>query len=138
VSHITQIRSKNVSEPTPNIFSNCLQVGNQIFLSGMTAGDNAGGVLGDGTPEDQSRQCLLKIKHLVEQAGGTLSDVVKLTVYLTDINHRADFGKARMEFFKDVMPCSTLIEVSRFVQSELVVEVDAIAMLSPEIQTKNV
>jgi 2-iminobutanoate/2-iminopropanoate deaminase len=127
---MTQIISANVSEPEPNIFSNCLKVGDQLFLSGMTAGDNKGGVLGDGSAEDQSRQCLNKIKALVEEAGGTLSDIVKLTVYLTDINNRIDFGKVRKEFFSGVMPCSTLIEVSRFVQPELVVEVDAIAMLN--------
>ena len=127
---MTQIISANVSEPEPNIFSNCLKVGDQLFLSGMTAGDNKGGVLGDGSAEDQSRQCLNKIKALVEEAGGTLSNIVKLTVYLTDINNRIDFGKVRKEFFSGVMPCSTLIEVSRFVQPELVVEVDAIAMLN--------
>lgn len=126
----TQIISKKVLEPNPNIFSNCLKVGDQVFMSGMTAGDNQGGVLGDGTPEDQSRQCLNKIKALIEEAGGTLSDVVKLTVYLTDINHRIDFGKVRKEYFQGVMPCSTLIEVSGFVQPDLVVEVDAIAMFN--------
>ncbi len=132
MTNITQIISADVSEPNPNIFSNCLKVGDQVFMSGMTAGDNAGGLLGNGSPEDQSRQCLNKIKDLVEEAGGSLSDVVKLTVYLTDINHRADFGKVRKEYFSGVMPCSTLIEVSRFVQSDLVVEVDAIAVLNTD------
>jgi 2-iminobutanoate/2-iminopropanoate deaminase len=130
VTNITQIIAADVSEPDPNIFSNCLKIGDQLFLSGMTAGDNKGGVLGDGSAEDQSRQCLNKIKTLVEEAGGTLSDVVKLTVYLTDINNRIDFGKVRKEYFSGVMPCSTLIEVSRFVQPDLIVEVDAIAMLN--------
>ena len=130
MANIEQIVSAEVSEPNPNIFSNCLKVGDQVFMSGMTAGDNQGGVLGDGSAEDQSRQCLNKIKTLVEEAGGSLADVVKLTVYLTDINHRIDFGKVRNEYFNGVMPCSTLIEVSRFVQPELVVEVDAIAMLN--------
>ena len=130
MTNITQIISADVSEPDPNIFSNCLKIGDQLFLSGMTAGDNKGGVLGDGSAEDQARQCLNKIKTLVEEAGGTLSDVVKLTVYLTDINNRIDFGKVRKEYFSGVMPCSTLIEVSRFVQPDLIVEVDAIAMLN--------
>ena len=104
-------------------------------MSGMTAGDNAGGILGDGSAEDQSRQCLNKIKCLVEEAGGSLSDIVKLTVYLTDINHRVEFGKVRREFFNGVMPCSTLIEVSRFVEPKLVVEVDAIAVLNYDTNT---
>ena len=135
MNHITQISTTDVSEPTPNIFSNCLKVGNQVFMSGMTAGDNAGGILGDGSAEDQSRQCLNKIKFLVEEAGGSLSDIVKLTVYLTDINHRVEFGKVRREFFNGVMPCSTLVEVSRFVEPKLVVEVDAIAVLNYDTNT---
>jgi 2-iminobutanoate/2-iminopropanoate deaminase len=130
MTNIKKIISGSVPEPRPNIFSNCLKVGDQIFMSGMTAGDNKGGVLGDGSPEDQSRQCLNKIKALVEGAGGRLSNVVKLTVYLTNINHRSDFGKVRKEYFKGVMPCSTLIEVNRFVHPNLVIEVDAIAMLN--------
>jgi enamine deaminase RidA (YjgF/YER057c/UK114 family) len=130
MTNIKKIISGSVPEPRPNIFSNCLKVGDQIFMSGMTAGDNKGGVLGDGSPEDQSRQCLNKIKALVERAGGRLSNVVKLTVYLTNINHRSDFGKVRKEYFKGVMPCSTLIEVNRFVHPNLVIEVDAIAMLN--------
>jgi 2-iminobutanoate/2-iminopropanoate deaminase len=130
MTNIKKIISGGVPEPSPNIFSNCLKVGDQIFMSGMTAGDNKGGVLGDGSPEDQSRQCLNKIKALVEEAGGRLSNVVKLTVYLTNINHRSDFGKVRKEYFKGVMPCSTLIEVNRFVHPNLVIEVDAIAMLN--------
>ena len=130
MTNIKKIISGSVPEPRPNIFSNCLKVGDQIFMSGTTAGDNKGGVLGDGSPEDQSRQCLNKIKALVEGAGGRLSNVVKLTVYLTNINHRSDFGKVRKEYFKGVMPCSTLIEVNRFVHPNLVIEVDAIAMLN--------
>jgi len=130
VTKIKQIISADVLEPDPNIFSNCLKVGDQLFLSGMTAGDNKGGVLGDGSAKDQSRQCLNKIKALVEEAGGTLSDIVKLTIYLTDINHRIDFGEVRKEYFSGIMPCSTLIEVSRFVQPDLVIEIDAIAMFN--------
>jgi enamine deaminase RidA (YjgF/YER057c/UK114 family) len=129
LSKIEQIVTPEVSEPNPNIFSNCLKVGDQVFLSGMTAGDNAGGLLGDGSPEDQARQCLTKIESLVKEAGGTRKDIVKLTIYLTDIHHRVEFGKVREEFFQEVMPCSTLIEVSGFVQPEITVEVDAVAII---------
>ena len=98
-------------------------------MSGMTAGDGKDGVLGDGTPFDQSRQCLFKIKNLVEAAGCTLDDVVKLTIYLTDIHDRAEFGRARAEFFKGVMPCSRLVGITALAQPGLVVEVDAVALL---------
>ena len=124
-----QIISPHVSEPEPNIYSNCLISGDQLYMSGMTAGDGKDGVLGDGTPFDQSRQCLFKIKNLVEAAGCTLDDVVKLTIYLTDIHDRVEFGRARAEFFKGVMPCSTLVGITALAQPGLVVEVDAVALL---------
>ena len=125
---LEQIISPSVPEPEPNIFSNCLISGKQLYMSGMTAGDGKGGILGDGTPYDQSRQCLIKIKYLLEAAGCTLNDVVKLTIYLTAIHDRAEFGRARAEFFKGVMPCSTLVGITALAQPNLVVEVDAVAL----------
>ena len=131
VTKIKQIISADVLEPDPNIFSNCLKVGDQLFLSGMTAGDNKGGVLGDGSAEDQSRQCLNKIKALVEEAGGTLSDIVKLTIYLTDINHRIDFGEVRKEYFsEDFYPASTLITAAALNRPELLVEINGAAVVT--------
>lgn len=126
---LEQIISPLVPEPEPNIFSNCLLSGKQLYMSGMTAGDGKGGILGDGTPYDQSRQCLIKIKNLVEAASCTLDDVVKLTIYLIDIHDRSEFGRARAEFFKGVMPCSTLVGITVLAQPDLVVEVDAVALL---------
>ena len=126
---LEQIISPLVPEPEPNIFSNCLLSGKQLYMSGMTAGDGKGGILGDGTPYDQSRQCLIKIKNLVEAASYTLDDVVKLTIYLIDIHDRSEFGRARAEFFKGVMPCSTLVGITVLAQPDLVVEVDAVALL---------
>lgn len=126
---LEQIISPLVPEPEPNIFSNCLLSGKQLYMSGMTAGDGKGGILGDGTPYDQSCQCLIKIKNLVEAASCTLDDVVKLTIYLIDILDRSEFGRARAEFFKGVMPCSTLVGITALAQPDLVVEVDAVALL---------
>ena len=126
---LEQIISPLVPEPEPNIFSNSLLSGKQLYMSGMPAGDGKGGFLGDGTPYDQSRQCLMKIKYLIEAASCTLDDVVKLTIYLIDIHDRSEFGRARAEFFKGVMPCSTLVGITALAQPDLVVEVDAVALL---------
>ena len=124
-----QIFTPDVPEPPGTIFSNCIRVGDQIIMSGMTAGDGQGGVLGDGSGYEQSKACLEKIKNLVEAAGGAMDDVVKMVVYLTDLSHREAFGRARTEFFPDRRPCSTLIEISGLAQPGLVVEVDATAYL---------
>lgn len=126
---IEQITSADVPEPSPPIFSNCLRVGDQLFISGMTAGLPDGGMEGGDSPYEQSKACFRKIEKLVETAGGTMRDVVKLTVFLTDMADRPEFGRARAEFFQGRMPCSTLIGISTLVDPAMRVEVEAIAVL---------
>ncbi|MEX2453169.1 MAG: RidA family protein [Rhodospirillaceae bacterium] len=120
---ITQISVTGIAEPKGIIYSNGLMIGNQLILSGMTAGDPSGDAY------EQSVRALQRVKGLVEGAGGKMADVVKLTVYLTDIADRPAFGKARSEFFSGRMPCSTLVAISALAQPGLVVEVDAMAFI---------
>ena len=126
---IEQITTPAVPEPSANIYSNCLKVGDQLILSGMTADDGAGGVIGGTSPYEQSRACFSRIQKLVEAAGGTLADVAKVTIYLTDMAYRADLGRARAEFFQGRMPASTLLGVSALARPEFVVEIDATVFL---------
>lgn len=118
-----------VPEPPAGSFTNCLEVGGQVFISGMTAGDGAGGIVGDASPFGQSATCLGRIRALIEAAGGTMADVVKLTVFLTDIADRSEFSRARREVFSGIMPCSTLVAIGSLAQPGLVVEVEALALL---------
>ena len=120
---ITKISVTGVPEPKGNIYSNALAVGPMLFLSGMTAGEPTGNAY------EQSVRCLERIKKLVEAGGGTMADVVKITVYLTDIAYRPDFGKARSEFFSGRMPCSTLVAVSALADPGYLVEVEATAVI---------
>jgi len=120
---IMQITSDAVPEPEGNNFTNCLKVGNQLYLSGMIATDPAADAY------TQSVSCLGKIRSLVEAAGGSMSDVVKITVFLTDISHRAAFSKARAEFFPGRKPCSTLVGISSLAREGLVVEIEATAYI---------
>jgi enamine deaminase RidA (YjgF/YER057c/UK114 family) len=120
---ITQIIASAVPEPEGNNFTNCLKVGNQLILSGMTASDP------DGDAYAQSASCLQKIKALVEAAGGDMTDVVKITVYLTDISHRTAFSKARSEFFPGRKPCSTLVGINSLARPGLLIEVEASAYI---------
>lgn len=126
---IEQIFTPEVPEPPANIFSNCLRVGDQIFLSGMTANDGHGGTIGDGSAYDQSRACLEKIKSVLEAAGSSMDHIVKMVVYVTDMTHREAFGKARAEFFPDHKPCSTLVGITELAQPGLVIEVDVTAFV---------
>ncbi|MBM9464023.1 RidA family protein [Aeromicrobium sp. YIM 150415] len=127
---MTAINSPEVAEPPrPDMFSNARLVGGQLFLSGLHAGDGSGGVLGDGSTYDQARQTFIKIRHLVEAAGGVMDDLVTLRIYLTDIGEKAEVGRARAEFFSGDFPCSTLVEVSALVDPVLTVEIEAQGVL---------
>lgn len=123
MTQITQITSSAVPEPANGNFTNCLKVGNQLFLSGMIASDPSADAYA------QSVDCLGKIRSLVEAAGGSMRNVVKITVFLTDMVHRESFSRARSEFFPGRKPCSTLVAISALAQPGLVVEVEAIAVL---------
>ncbi|MEE2998266.1 MAG: RidA family protein [Pseudomonadota bacterium] len=120
---ITKLSVPGVPEPKGNIYSNCLKVGNQLILSGMIASDTTGDVY------EQSVNCFQKIKSLIEAAGGRIEDVAKLNIYLTDMENRSGFGKARGEFFSGRMPCSTLVAISALAAPGALVEIEATAFL---------
>lgn len=123
----TRIVSPAVPEPPPERWSNCLRVGEMVFVSGMTA--RAGEKI-DGVDEyEQARVIFGKIRHLVEAAGGKVDDVVKLTIFLTDIRNNARVWQARREVFSGDFPTSTLVEVRALAAPEILVEIEAIAMI---------
>ena len=123
-----RVISPHVGEPPEGTWSNCLVVGNQIFIAGMTArGDEFDDMKESGAYE-QAVAILTKIKHLMERAGGHIDDIVKVVIYLTDINDREAVWKARREFFTEPFPVSTLFEVSKLVRPEMKVEIDAIGI----------
>ncbi len=125
---IRRITSPQVPE-SPAPFSQCLVVGDRVFLSGMTAEGPDGKPVGGDDMAAQTRECFAKVRHMLEAAGGSLADVVKLTIYTTDIAKRAEIGKVRRELFREPFPCSTMVEVSALAAPGLIVEVDAEAML---------
>ena len=123
MTRIQQVFAADAPEPESGNFTNCLKVGDQLFLSGMIAGDAATDAY------QQSVSCLGKVRALVEAAGGGMQDVVKITVFLTDITYRADFSRARAEFFPGRKPCSTMVAVTALAEPGLIVEVEAIAVI---------
>lgn len=126
---IRKVTTPAVPEPPGGMFSNCLVVGNQVFLSGMTASGSDGKAIGGDSMEGQARAVFAKVRGLVEAAGASLADVVKVTIYVTDITRRAEIGKARAEAFPGQKPCSTLVEVKGLVAPDLLIEVDAVAII---------
>jgi len=123
-----RISSPHVPEPPPQTWSNCLVVGNQIFIAGMVARDGTT-VIGGDSMYEQARAVFAKIKHLIEAAGGRMDDVVKVLIFVTDIKRREEVWKARREVFTGDFPVSTLVEVRALAAPELLVEVEAIGIL---------
>ncbi len=121
-----RVTSPHVKEAPPGTWSNCRVCGNQVFIAGMTARGLAGGVSGDGSMYSQAKETLTKIKHLIEAAGGTMNDIIRLDIYVTDIRQREEVWRARREFFTGDFPTSTLVEVRALATPELLVEINAI------------
>ncbi|MFO0988675.1 MAG: RidA family protein [Alphaproteobacteria bacterium] len=117
-----------VPEPPPGLFSNCLVAGDTIYVSGQHAGGAGGAPAGDRSMAGQTRTTLAKIQALLEAAGVTMDDVVKLTVYTTDIAQRGAISEARRAFFAGDFPCSTLVEIKGLVHPDLLVEIEAVAV----------
>ena len=126
---VRKVTSPVVPEPAGAIYSNCLVLGDQIFIAGQTAGGPDGKAIGGSSMEGQARACFSRIKSLLEAAGGGMSDIVKMTVYVTDMALRPEFGKVRSEVFPgNTRPCSTLVEVSALAGPDLLIEVDVTAI----------
>ena len=119
-----------VSEPPKATWSNCLVVGNEIVLSGVTARGKDGAAVGGASVEKQTLAVLQRIGELVEAAGGGVQNIYKLVIYVTDIARKDEVNAARAAFFKGIYPCSTLVEIKGLVFPDLLVEIDAFANFS--------
>lgn len=124
-----RITSPHVPEPPPQQWSNCIRVGNVVYVSGMTARSPDGKtVIGEGEYE-QAKTIFTKIRHLIEAAGGTMDDGTKMTIFVTRIRNNTEVWRARREFFSGDFPASTLVEVSNLAKPEILVEIEMVAHL---------
>lgn len=110
-------------------YSQGVRVNNLLLISGQVALDEKGEIVGKGDFKTQARKVFQNLKSVVERAGGQLEDVVKITVYITDIRYLEEFRKIRGEYFKEWFPASTLVEVGALIKSGLMLEIDAIAVI---------
>ena len=106
------------------------QVGNLIFLSGQAAIDGDGNIVGAGDFDAQLAQTFDNIERVLAAAEATLTDIVKVTIYLTDMAHFPKIVDARKRYFTEPWPADTIVEVSSLALPELMVEIDAIAARS--------
>jgi enamine deaminase RidA (YjgF/YER057c/UK114 family) len=123
------ITSNSPYEPLVG-FSRAVRVGNQVFVSGTVGRGADGNVIAGGVYE-QARQAIENIRAALEDAGASLTDVVRTRTYLVDISTQDDFARAHREAFGDIRPASTLVEVSRLATPEMLVEIEADAVIEP-------
>ena len=126
MSAIERITSPLAPEPAPGRFSNCLKVGGIAYVAGQTGQDpTTNQVPADGYA--QAQNIFRKLIALVEAAGGTVADIVKLTVFVTDADQIPHVGRARTEVFSGYFPASTLVQVASLFDPALKIEMECVA-----------
>jgi len=109
---------------------NIAQPGRMVFIAGQTASDHEGKVVGVGDARAQTQFILQKIKSAVEAAGGTINDVVAMNVFSTDVKYHRDINETRREVLGSNFPTSTMVQVVALARPELLLEINAIAVIS--------
>lgn len=110
-------------------YSRAVRVGPHVHVSGTTATDDEGNVVAPGDPGEQTRRAIENVEAALAEAGAGLADVVRTRMYVTDIDDWEAVGEAHAEAFGDVRPATSMVEVNRLVHPEMVVELEADAVV---------
>ena len=103
--------------------------GRVLYVSGHVSQSADGATVGVGSMEAQTRQALENIRDVLAHAGGTMDDVAKVTVFVTDVSEIATIHKVRYEFFREPYPASTLVQVTQLIDPDWLIEIEAIAVI---------
>ena len=117
-------------------YSRAVRVDNRIWVSGTTSTGSDGAVVGKGDPYAQAKQAIANIERALVSAGAGLADVVRTRIYVTDMAHWQDIGRAHGEAFANIRPASTMVEVSRLIDPDLLVEIEADAVIVDGVERK--
>ncbi|MEM9301172.1 MAG: RidA family protein [Pseudomonadota bacterium] len=110
-------------------YSRAVRVGPHVHVSGTTAVDAEGVVVGRGDPHAQTVQCLRIIEAALAEAGARLDQVVRTRMYIVELDHWQEVGRAHGEFFAEIRPASTLVQVAGLIAPELLVEIEVDAFI---------
>lgn len=110
-------------------YSRAVKVGTRIYVTGTTATDENSNIVGVGDAYAQTVQTIKNIEKALKALGASLENVVRTRMFVTDISRWEEFGKAHGEFFGEIMPATTMVEVSRLIDAEMLIEIEADAEL---------
>ena len=110
-------------------YSRAVKVGSRIYVTGTTALGADGEIVGVGDAYAQARQCLFNIEKALQRLGAGLEHVVRTRMFVTDISRWQDYGRAHGEFFREIMPATTMVEVSALIEPQMLIEIEADAEL---------
>lgn len=113
-------------------YSRAVRVGNLVEVAGTTAVDEDGQVVGVKDPFEQTSFILTKIEKALEETGAVLADVIRTRIYVTDIRQWEEVGRAHGQYFREIKPVATMVEVKSLISPELLVEIEVTAVLGEE------
>jgi enamine deaminase RidA (YjgF/YER057c/UK114 family) len=110
-------------------YSRAVRVGTRVYVTGTTAIDERGNIVGVDDGYAQAVQAIRNIEKALKQAGATLANIVRTRMFVTDITRWQEYGRAHREFFGDVRPCASMIEVRGLIDPQMLIEIEADAEL---------
>ena len=110
-------------------YSRAVKIGNIIEVTGTVAAGDDSKLVGSDNAYEQTKFIIQKIEKVLKKAGASLKDVVRTRMFVTDISRWEEYGRAHGEFFKDIKPCTTMVEVSALIAPEYLIEIEATAII---------
>ncbi|MGI8620164.1 MAG: RidA family protein [Gemmatimonadaceae bacterium] len=130
---MTRVNISSESKWEPLVgYSRIVRVGAHIYVSGPTATDDDGSVVGKGDAHAQAIQTLTNIETVLRRAGARLTDVVRTRIYVTDIDQWEEIGRAHCAFFGEIRPATSMVEVSRLIDPDMLVEIEAEGLIEDQ------
>jgi enamine deaminase RidA (YjgF/YER057c/UK114 family) len=110
-------------------YSRAVKVGNVVEVTGTVASGDDGKVVGKDDAYEQTKYIYQKIEAVLKRAGAEMKDVVRVRMFVTDISRWQEYGKAHSEFFREIKPCNTMVEISALIEPDYLIEIEATAII---------